>query len=148
MSADDSAVEKLDQMRRPALLGKQLEENLKDSRAAEPPEALPDRVPFAKLCWKGAPGDVVQREVVDRLQELAIIVPGFATAGLCHVEHRKRKRPILFGHLRQHGRPPIAGHAVIQRNTDSGIPQIVISGIPSTQPRLGKKFLKNATGRT
>jgi hypothetical protein len=136
MGANDRAVEKLDQMPRPALLGKQLEKHFEDTRAVEPPETLPDTVPFAELRRQGAPGDIMHGEIMDRLEKLAIIVPGLATAGLGCVEHRKRERPVLSCHLRQHGRLSLAGHAVIRQNPDSGIPQLSMAGIPSTRPKL------------
>jgi hypothetical protein len=56
MSTYHGAVEELDQMRRLALLSKQLEKHLEDTRAAEPPEAFPDTVPFAVFGWQRAPG--------------------------------------------------------------------------------------------
>lgn len=87
MGPHDRAVEELHQMRRPALLGEQLEEYLEDTCAAEPPETLPDTVPFAKFGRQRAPGDVVHREVEDRLQEAAIVVSRLAAIGLRRVEH-------------------------------------------------------------
>ena len=49
MRRHDGAIEELDQMRRCALLGEQLEKYLENTRAAEPPEALPDTIPFAEF---------------------------------------------------------------------------------------------------
>ena len=114
MRTHDGAIEELDQMRRCALLGKQLEKHLENTRAAEPPETLPDTVPFAEFGRQRAPGDVVHGKVEDRLQELAIVAPMLAATGLRRVEHSQREVPVLFRHPCQHARPPVAGHAVIR----------------------------------
>ena len=114
MGAHHGAVEELHQMRRTALLGEQLEKHLEHTRAAKPPEALPDTVPVAELGRQRPPGDIVHRKVEDRLQELAIVVARLAAAGSCRVKYFQRERPVLFRHPRQHARPPIAGHAVLR----------------------------------
>jgi len=60
--ANDGTVEHLDQMRGFAGLGQELEERLDDSGTAEPPEALPDRVPRAERGGERAPGQIMDRE--------------------------------------------------------------------------------------
>ena len=107
MSANHSAVEELDEIRRLALLSQQLEKSLEDAAAAEPPEALPHAVPLAEFRRQGAPLYVVHCKVEDRFEEPAIIVPWLASPGLRGVEHRKHDLPFFLGYLRQHGRPPL-----------------------------------------
>src|SRR3712207_7554369 len=43
------------------------------SSLAQPPEALPDRVPVAERHRQSAPGDVVDAEVVQRFEEGAVV---------------------------------------------------------------------------
>ena len=73
MGAYDRGVEHLDEMRRAAQTSKRLEEGFEDPRLAQAPETLPDRVPGPELGRQSPPGDVVQRKVVQGLQELAVI---------------------------------------------------------------------------
>ena len=48
----------------------------------------------------------MDREVVDRLQELAVVAPLVPTPGARRPEHLQRHVPVLIAHPRQHGRPP------------------------------------------
>ena len=128
------AVEELHQMRGLAALRQYLEECLEHAGAAEPPEPLPDAVPVSVFLGQRTPSDVVDRKIVDRLEEFAIVMPGFPPGRLRRVEHLQRDRPIPLRHPRQHDRPPVAGHPVIRTRPDSRIPQKRRSGIPSTRP--------------
>src|SRR4051812_1234918 len=46
---------------------------LEDTRLAQPPKAFPDAVPVAELGRERPPRDVVDREIVQRLEELAVV---------------------------------------------------------------------------
>ncbi len=80
MGAGRRAVEELDQVRRLAAFRQQLKKCLKHPGAAEPPEPLPDAVPFAKLARQCTPRYVVDREVVHGFEEFAVVVPRFTPA--------------------------------------------------------------------
>jgi len=84
----------------------QLEESLEHARPAQPPEPLPHAVPLAIFRRQRAPRQIVDREEVHRFKELAIVVTGFSTAGLCRVKHIQHDCPVVFCHPRQHGRFP------------------------------------------
>src|SRR5437763_7186401 len=115
------AVEELDQMCRLAAFRQRLEECLEYPRATEPPEPLPNAVPFAILDGQCTPRYAVYREVVDSFQEFTVVMPRFSPARLCRIKHLQRDRPIALRHSRQHVRLPHAGHAVIRTKPDSGI---------------------------
>ena len=121
VSACGRAVEELYQMCRLAVFGQHLEECLEYPGPAQPPESLPHAVPFAILAGKCPPGDAVNSEVVDSLEESTVVVPWLSPARLRCIEYLQRDRPIPLSHSRQHGRLPVAGHAVIRTNPDSGI---------------------------
>jgi hypothetical protein len=104
-----STVEELHHVRALAGLRQELQEGLEHSGAAEPPEPLPDAVPIAKLGWQSPPRDAVHREVMQCLQEVTVIVSGFAPLRLRGVEYLQHNLPILFRHLCQHDRLPDAG---------------------------------------
>ena len=72
-------------MRRLAAFREYLKERLEDARPAEAPEPLPYAVPVAKLVGQGSPGDTVDREIVDRLQEFSVIMSRFlpGSTALC-----------------------------------------------------------------
>src|SRR4029077_10761542 len=53
--------------------GERLEHGFEHPRPAEPPEALPDRVPMAELGRQCPPRDVVNGEIVKRFQKLAVV---------------------------------------------------------------------------
>jgi len=136
VSACGRAIEELDQMCRLAAFREPLKECLEDTGPAEPPEPLPYAVPFAKFFGQRSPGNAVDREIVDRLQEFTIVMPRLPPARLHRVEHFKCDQPIPPRHSCKHVRLPDAGHAVIRSISDSGIRQNCIPGIPSTQPSL------------
>ena len=62
--------EHLHQMRALAQCCERIEKGLKDAGSAQPPEPFPDRIPMAELHRKGAPGDVVDRKIMQRFQKL------------------------------------------------------------------------------
>ena len=134
VGAGRRAIEELDQVRCLAALRQQLEEGLEHPGAAEPPEPLPDAVPFAKLAGQRSPRYIVDREVVHGFEELAVVVPRFTPARLRRIKHFQHDCPIALRHPCQHVRLPVAGHAVIRTKPDSGIRQKCRSGIPSTRP--------------
>ena len=129
------AVEELDQVCRLAAFSQKLEECLEHPGAAEPPEPLPDAVPFAKFAGECAPRYAVDGEVVQGFQESTVIMPRLPPPRLRRSKHLQHDRPIALRHSRQHVRLPDAGHAVIRTKPDSGIRQKRMSGIPSTRPR-------------
>src|SRR5271155_6071693 len=133
-------------MRRLAALRQQLKERLEYARSAQPPESLPDAVPFAILARQCSPSYAVDTEIVDRLQEFTIVMSRLAPARLRRVKHRQHDRPILFRHPRQHGRLPDAGYAVIRTKPDSGIPSGYTSAKPSTRPRKSPLQEKRLAG--
>ena len=100
------AVEHLDQMRAVAVLRKQLKERLEDAALAQPPEPFPDAVPVPELLGNGSPGDVVDREIMQRLQKFAVVPPLVPVPRARRPEKLYRKRPFLIRHPRQHGRLP------------------------------------------
>jgi hypothetical protein len=132
------AVEHLHHMRALAGLGQELEKRLEHPRAGEPPESLPDAVPVPKLRRQRPPGDVVGREVVQRLQGLTVVVTRFAPARLRSVEQFQHDLPIALCHPRQHGGLLDAGHAAIRTKPDSGIPLHAIFPYPSTRPSVSR----------
>jgi hypothetical protein len=79
VSPDDRAVEELHQMCCGTLLGQQLEKRHERAAAVEPPEPLPDTVPVAEFHRQDTPRYIVHREIEDRLQELAVILPRLPT---------------------------------------------------------------------
>jgi hypothetical protein len=54
---------------------KGIEERLEEPRLAQPPEALPDRVPLAELRRENPPTDILDREIDQCLEEFAVIAP-------------------------------------------------------------------------
>jgi hypothetical protein len=80
VGAGRRAVEELDQVRRLTAFRQQLKEGLKHPGAAQPPEPLPDAVPFAKLARQRTPRYVVDREVVHGFEEFAVIATGLPPA--------------------------------------------------------------------
>src|SRR3954453_19807899 len=73
MSPNGGGVEHLHEMGGLAVRGESLEQGLEDTRLAQPPEPFPDAVPIAELGRERPPSDVVDREIVQRLEELAIV---------------------------------------------------------------------------
>ena len=120
MSARSRAIEELYQMRCLAAFCKNLKECLEYARSAEPPEPLPYAVPVAKFRGQCSPGNAVDCEIVDCLQEFTVVMPRLSPARLHRVEHFKCDQPISLRHSRKHARLPDAGHAVIRLISDSG----------------------------
>ena len=85
-------------MRRLAAFREYLKERLKDARPTEAPEPLPYAVPVAKLIGQCPPGDTVDREIVDCLQEFSVIMSRFSPVRLHGVEHFKCDQPIPLRH--------------------------------------------------
>src|SRR3954466_4297873 len=73
MSPNGGGVEHLHEMGGLAVRGERLEQGLEDTRLAQPPEPFPDAVPIAELGRERPPSDVVDRELVQRLEELAVV---------------------------------------------------------------------------
>src|SRR6476661_9327421 len=72
MSPNGGGVEHLHEMGGLAVRGERLEQGLEDTRLAQTPEPFPDAVPIAELGRERPPSDVVDREIVQRLEELAV----------------------------------------------------------------------------
>ena len=107
MRADHRAVEHLHQVRRAAEPRQHGEEILEHACLAEPVEPLPHAVPVAVTLGQRAPGDVVDREIMQRFEEHAV-VPSLRAAGRqAGPEHLHRESPIRLGHLRGHRRPSL-----------------------------------------
>jgi hypothetical protein len=85
-------------MRRIAAFREYLKERLEYARPTEAPEPLPYAVPVDKLIGQRSPGDTVDREIVDCLQEFSVIMSRFSLVPLHCVEHFKRERPIPLRH--------------------------------------------------
>jgi len=83
VGARHRGVEHLHQVRALAQRCERIEKGLKDAGSAQPPEAFPDRIPMAELRRKGAPGDVVDRKIMQRLQKLPV-VPSFVATARAH----------------------------------------------------------------
>src|SRR3954462_1703291 len=73
MSPNGGGVEHLHEMGGLAVRGERLEQGLEDTRLAQPPKAFPDAVPVAELGRERPPRDVVDREIVQRPEELAVV---------------------------------------------------------------------------
>src|SRR3954452_7178859 len=71
---------------------------------AEPPEALPDGIPVSECLGQSAPGDVVDREVMQRLEEDPVVPALRAPPRAAGPEYLQHRHPILLCHPRQHGR--------------------------------------------
>src|ERR1044071_5058207 len=123
-----------------AAFRKHLKERLEDARPAETPEPLPYAVPVSKFIGQRSPGNTVDCEIVDCLQEFTVIMPRLSPARLHRLEHFKCDQPIPPRHSCKHVRLPDAGHAVIRINPDSGIRQKCMAGIPSTLPKASSVF--------
>src|SRR6476660_9044968 len=73
MSPNGGGVEHLHEMGGLAVRGERLEQGLEDTRLAQTPEPFPDAVPIAELGRERPPSDVVDREIVQCLEELAVV---------------------------------------------------------------------------
>ena len=135
MRAGSGAVEHLDQPSGLATGHQDLEEGLEGAVPRQPRKALPDGIPVAERLGQSPPGDVVHREIVQRLQEATVIVAFLAPPRANLAEDIDNQAPPLVGHPRQHGRlqqnQPTMNHATSR----PGIRQICMAKIPSTQPK-------------
>src|SRR6185437_176200 len=68
------------------------------------PKPLPDPVPLAKLSRQGAPGDIVNCEIMQRFQEFAVVPTAPAKARACRPECFDNDLPLGIRHLCQHDR--------------------------------------------
>jgi hypothetical protein len=114
MGAHHRGVEHLNQVRGAAGCSEGVEEGFEHARLAQAPEALPDRVPVPKCGGQGPPGDVMDRKVVQRFEERAVIPALVAPPRAHRSEHLNHDLPILIRHPRQHGRPPQTGQPEIK----------------------------------
>ena len=73
VSAGRRTIEELYQMRRLTAFGEHLKERLEDTGPAQSPEPLPYAVPVAKFIGQCSPGNTVDGEIVDRLQEFTVV---------------------------------------------------------------------------
>src|ERR1700716_247091 len=75
MGAHDRRIDHLDEVSGAADSRQHGEHGLKHAPLAQPPKSFPDAVPMTKLRRQGSPGDVVNCEIMQRLQELAVVSP-------------------------------------------------------------------------
>jgi hypothetical protein len=73
MRPNNRGVEHLNQVRGAAGCSKRVEEGFEHARLAQAPEALPDRIPVSERLGQSAPGNVVDRKVVQRFEEDPVI---------------------------------------------------------------------------
>jgi len=102
MSPNGGGVEHLHEMGGLAVRGERLEQGLEDTRLAQPPEPFPDAVPIAELGRESPPSDVVDREIVQRLEELAVVAALVAPPRAAGPKQLQNRRPIALRHPRQH----------------------------------------------
>src|SRR3954468_7082949 len=102
MSPNGGGVEHLHEMGGLAVRGERLEQGLEDTRLAQPPKAFPDAVPVAELGRERPPRDVVNREIVQRLEELAVVAALVAPPRAAGPKQLQNRRPIALRHPRQH----------------------------------------------
>src|SRR3954451_14260550 len=109
MGAHDCGIDHLNEVRGAARLGEERQHCLEHAPLAQPPKSLPYAVPIAKLARQGPPGDVVNREIMQRFQEFTVISAAPATARACRPECFDDNHPLGIGHLCQHDRLLHAG---------------------------------------
>src|SRR3954471_24719030 len=66
--AHDRRTDHLNEMSGAAGLGQERQHRLENPPLAQPPKPLPHTIPLAKLCRQSPPSDIVNREVMQRLQ--------------------------------------------------------------------------------
>ena len=108
MGAHDRRIDHLDEVSGAAHSRQKGEHRLENAPPAQPPKPLPDAVPIAKLRRQRSPGDVVNREKMQRLQKLAIVPPFVAAARARRLKRFDHNLPIGIAHLCQHDRLPQA----------------------------------------
>src|SRR3954466_493344 len=102
MSPNGGGGEHLHEMGVPAVPGERREQGLEDTRLAQPPKAFPDAVPVAELGRERPPRDVVDREIVQRLEELGVVAAIGAPPRAASPKQLHNRRPIALRHPRQH----------------------------------------------
>jgi len=110
MRADDGRVEHLHEMRPLAQGGERFEESFEHAAAAQAPEALPDAVPGAELGRQRSPRNVVDREIVQGFEKLAVVPPLVPTpraAGMKHLDTSTQSSSVIFVSM---AGPPKASH--------------------------------------
>ena len=70
-----------------------IEKGLEHARLAEAPEALPHRIPVSECLGQSAPGDVVDGEVVQRLEEETVVAALGAPPRAAGAEQLQHRRP-------------------------------------------------------
>jgi hypothetical protein len=86
-------VEHLHEMRPFAQGGERFEESFEHAAAAQAPEALPDAVPGAELGRPRPPRNVVDREIVQGFEKLAVVPPLVPTPRAAAPRCRKKLNP-------------------------------------------------------
>ena len=104
MGAHDCGIDHLNQVCGAAHLGQERQHRLENTPLAQPPEPLPDAVPLTELSRQSAPSDIVNREIMQRFQEFAIVPTAPATARACRPERFDNDLPLGIGHLSQQDR--------------------------------------------
>ena len=100
MRAGGGAVEHLDHGGGSATSRERPEEGFKRAIARQPREPLPDGVPVTKRLGQRPPGDVMHREIMQRLQEAAVIRALLAASGAHLAEDVHHQGPGRLGHFR------------------------------------------------
>ena len=106
MGANDGAVEHGDQMRafiKPGQNGKIV---LEHTCLAKAVETFPDAIPVAEPLGQCAPGDIVKREIMQRLDKQTVILCLRANPWQASPENLQRQFEIPFHHLGTHRRAP------------------------------------------
>jgi hypothetical protein len=85
-----------------ALGRERVKEGVEHTHAARPLKPLPNRVPLVEPRRQSPPGDVVEGEVVQRFEELAVIPALVAPPGAAGPKQLESNSSVLLGHARQH----------------------------------------------
>ena len=86
-----------------------------------------------ELRRKRPPRNVVDREIMQRFEEFAVVAALVAAARPGRLEHPKNNRQILDAHPCQHRRPPVSRPPMSQRFADLGFPSLSSAANPSTR---------------
>jgi hypothetical protein len=112
MGANHRGIEHLHQMCRRTERGQMIEEHLKHAGFAQPVEPLPDAVPFAEAFRQRPPGDVVDREIMQRFQKQPVVPTLGAAPRQRGPKYGNCCFPILLRHPRGSAMPTLrSGHA-------------------------------------
>src|SRR6478672_351560 len=128
MSPNGGGVEHLHEMGGLAVRGERLEQGLEDTRLAQTPEPFPDAVPIAELGRERPPRDVVDREIVQRLEELAVVAAPCRPAASGRPETASEPPPNRPPSSPSASRPPHRGPAAELKMVNTSLN-------PSTRPR-------------